>query len=79
MSRKYVVVDDDSDVDYGADGDCGDDDKKTLITVTFCSRRDQSTVQVTYWAGMVFDQLLGKRRNENGYKWEKGRKGGKIE
>ena len=37
MSRKYVVVDDggdedvvddDSDVDYGADGYCGDDDKE---------------------------------------------------
>ena len=28
MSTKYADDDDDSDVDYGAAGDCGDDDKE---------------------------------------------------
>ena len=69
------VDDGDVDIDDGDNGDVDDDadvvdDGDKNGKNTSCSRQDQSTVQVTYWAGMVFDQLLGKRRNENRVKRE---------
>ena len=77
MSRKYVVVDDDSDVDYGAGGDSGDDDKENADNnhLLLSTRSIHCPGDILGRNGLW--PVTGKTQE---WKWgKKGRNGGKRE